>query len=302
MNPITSILRGAAGVARRNTILARLSLACIPDIHWKINVEGIGRMRVRLRRNRSFWLRSPLSLEWYPLAALRAFVRPGDCVWDVGANIGLYARWLVTHLNAKQVCSFEPMSENLPELRYNIELGGIEDRVTVVPWALSDFDGKVTFQIDDYQSASGSIDTVTAGQASKGRQVLGLPPKVETVASRTIDSILKAGELPRPDVMKVDIEGAELMMLKGGAFFFSEHSPRILIETHGLQVSKDCLRFLFEHGYSVAACVREEWHPKRHMRLVPADLERMADQYDAHFIMASKNAADLPDELDYTHL
>jgi hypothetical protein len=38
------------------------------------------------------------------------------------------------------------------------------------------------------------------------------------------------------------------------------------------------------------------------MRLVPADLERMADQYDAHFIMASKNAADLPDELDYTHL
>ena len=54
---------------------------------------AIGLFRIRARRNRSFWLRDPLAQERFPLAALRALVRPGDVVYDVGANIGLYTRF-----------------------------------------------------------------------------------------------------------------------------------------------------------------------------------------------------------------
>ena len=120
------------------------------------------------------------------MAALKAFVRPTDIVWDVGGNIGLYARWLATHLAARHVYTFEPMSENLDELDYNIRNGGVADRVTIVPWALSDVDGEVEFQIDDIQGASGTISAVSGGAASAGRLALALPPKTEKVRSRTI--------------------------------------------------------------------------------------------------------------------
>lgn len=299
---VSRILYPVANVVRQHPSLARFALACVPDWHTHITLPQIGKFRIRLRRNRSLWLRPPLAHEWYPLATLRAFVRPTDIVWDVGANLGLYTRWLVTHLNARQVCSFEPMSENLPELRHNLALGGVAGKVTIVPWALSNTDGEVSFQIDDMQSASGAVDSVHQGRACVSRTALGLPPKTEIVTSRTIDAILRAGELPAPDVLKIDVEGAERMLLDGGQEFFQQASPRLVIETHGLEVAKQCLEFLFDHGYSVAACVPTSWHPRRHLRLDRSVLARMTDQYDAHFIMATKQSNDLPLELDYVNL
>jgi FkbM family methyltransferase len=297
-----NLLHPVINVVRRYPLISRLLLGCVPDVHWHIYIRQIGKLRIRLRRNRSLWLRSPLTHEWYPLAALKAFVKPADTVWDVGANIGLYARWLTTHLNAKQVCSFEPMSENLPELEYNVKLGGVADRVMILPWALSNTDGEVDFQVDDIQSASGAVNSVYAGAACRARSALGLPPKIEKVMSRSVDSLLRDGTLPVPDVIKLDIEGAEGLFLEGAKTFFSQHSPKILIETHGLEVSKQCLAFLFDHGFAVAACVPETWQPHRHMRLERAVLSRMSDPYDTHFIIAAKNAADIPDTLDYANL
>lgn len=302
MSLVSRILRPLAKVVRPHPALARFALGCVPDWHTHITIPELGKLRIRLRRNRSLWLRPPLDLERYPLAALRALVRPTDTVWDVGANLGLYARWLVTHLNARQVCSFEPMADNLPELRHNLELGQVTGRVTVVPWALSNLDGEVEFQVDDMQSASGAVNSVYAGRACRARAALGLPPKVEQVMSRTIDSILKASELPPPDVLKIDVEGAERMLLDGGQKFFRQASPRLIIETHGLEVARQCLEFLFDHGYSVAGHVPAGWHPRRHLRLERAVLTRMTDQYDVHFIVAAKLPQDLPADLDYVNL
>lgn len=81
-------------------MLARAALGVVPDWHMTVSVPQIGNMRIRMRRNRSYWLRPPLTHEWYPLAVLRAFVRPNSVVWDVGANIGLYSRWLASHLGS----------------------------------------------------------------------------------------------------------------------------------------------------------------------------------------------------------
>jgi FkbM family methyltransferase len=287
---------------RRHPAWARAALRCIPDAHRHIRIPEIGRLRIRLRRNRSLWLRPPLTHEWYPLAALRAFVRPADTVWDVGGNIGLYARWLATHLAARRVYTFEPMSENLDELDYNIRCGGVADRVTIVPWALSDADGEIEFQIDDVQGASGTISAVSGGAASAGRSALALPPKSEKVRSRTIDSIIGSGELPPPDVLKIDVEGAERMVLEGGRKFFASATPRLVVETHGIDVSRQCLAFLLDLGYTTAACVPEAVDSGRHMIVERSYLARMVDRYDAHFIMAAKDARSIPAKLDYARL
>jgi FkbM family methyltransferase len=289
-----SILSSALPFFRRHKRLARVALNCVPDWRYHIRVPGVGRMQIRLRRNRSLWLRHPLTHEWYPLSVLKAFVRPTDVVWDVGANIGLYSRVFVQCLHARHVYAFEPMSENLPELRYNLRIGGIEDRVTVLPWALCNQDGVADFQVDDIQSASGALDTVYGGKACRARAALDLPPKVERVQCRTVDSILQEGSVPPPDVIKVDIEGAERMFLDGGERFFAEHSPRLLIETHGVEVMKASLEFLFDRGFYIAGCVPGSWHPTRHLRLSPDVLNRITDQYDVHFIAAAKHPEDLP--------
>jgi FkbM family methyltransferase len=263
-----------------------------------VTIDGIGRLRIRLRRNRSLWIRHAFTHEWYPLSILKAFIKPTDVVWDVGANIGLYSRIFVQRFNARHVFAFEPMSENLPELHHNLAIGGITDRVTVLPLALSSRNGEADFQVDDIQSASGALDAVYHGQACRARAALDLPPKLERVQCRTIDSILQEGSVLAPNVIKLDVEGAERMVLDGGEKFFSEHNPKLLIETHGVEVMKECLEFLFDKGFHVAGCVPGNWHATRHMRLSADVLDRISDQYDVHFIAASKSAEDLPETIE----
>jgi len=52
------------------------------------------------------------------------------------------------------------------------------------------------------QSASGTVNAVTGGKPCAARAAVGLPPLTEKVLCRTVDGILRTGELPRPDVMK----------------------------------------------------------------------------------------------------
>src|SRR5262245_8748721 len=92
--------RAVASWFRRRPRLASWALKLLPDVPITIRIPGIGPFRIRARRNRSFWLRDPLANEGFPLAALRAVVRPGDVVYDVGANIGLYTRYCATVLGA----------------------------------------------------------------------------------------------------------------------------------------------------------------------------------------------------------
>ncbi len=279
--------------------LARLVLACMPDFHIRIRVPEIGPLRIRLKRDRYLWLRPPLANEWYPLTALKAFIRPGDTVWDVGAHLGLYSRWLIQHLKAGTVCAFEPLPQNLPELEHNLGLGKLRDRVRVYPWALAGKDGTAEFQMENVHSGMGALAKTRPEEECWAH---GLKPVTQKVPTRSIDSVLAKREVPVPAVIKLDVEGAEREVLEGGRQFFAGPSARLLIETHGLEVSRECLKFLFETGHTVAACVPGSWSETRHMILKPEALERVRDQYDAHFILAVKNPADMPTTLDYTNL
>lgn len=284
---------------RKSPRLARLALACMPDFHIRIRVPEIGPLRIRLKRDRYLWLRPPLANEWYPLAALKSLVRPGDTVWDVGAHLGLYSRWLIQHLKAGTVCAFEPLPQNLPELEHNLALGKLGDKMKVFPWALAGKDGTAEFQMENVHSGMGALAKTRAEAESWAH---GLKPVTQKVTTRSIDSVLAKREVPVPAVIKLDVEGAEREVLEGGRQFFGGPSARLLIETHGLEVSRECLKFLFETGHTVAACVPGSWSETRHMILKPETLERVQDQYDVHFILAAKNPGEIPGRLDFRNL
>ena len=288
-------VRSLAYRLRTRPVLGRWALRAIPDIRWTLPVEGIGPFRLRLRRNRSLWLRTPLESESFPFAMLRHLVRPGDVVYDVGANVGLYARYLVSTLQAGRVVSFEPVADNRALLAENLRLGGIEDRVTVMPMALADEDGEAEFQLDDMQSASGTLSKVTGGEACVGRQSLGLGPLATRVPVRRLDTLIAESGLPLPAVIKIDVEGAEGLLLRGAADLLRRHGPHLLVELHGVGCIRDVLGLLDGMGYACAGKVSPRFAAGGYGRVDASLLPRIEDMYDIHFLVATRDPADLPE-------
>lgn len=289
-------LRVVARQIRRHPTLARWVLQAMPDWRREINVPGVGPMEIRLRRHRALWLRPPLQTEAFPLALIRSVARPGDVVFDIGANVGFYSRCFVSLFDAARVFAFEPMSENRDDLNRNIKRGGMHDRVAVMPYAACDLDGEEEFQIDNVMSASASLDRVLGGRAATGRHQIGLPPVTEVVQCRRLDSLIDAGEVDPPDLVKIDVEGAELLVLKGAEDYISRRHPRLFLELHGADKACSVLQWLFDAGYFVVGKTKPHVIDASYGLIGPRHLDRIRGPYDVTHVVASIEKADLPTE------
>ena len=142
-------------------------------------------------------------LAWNPeeYAALKAQVHEGATVLDVGANVGAYTMLFATWAGATgRVVAFEPASASRAGLARHLAINGLSDRVVVREEAVSDRTGRASF-----------VDTGTHGDnriVPDGTLEAGAVPTV------TIDDVCAALNLV-PDVIKIDIEGAELSALRG---------------------------------------------------------------------------------------
>lgn len=122
-----------------------------------------------------------------------AFARPGDCVWDIGANVGFYTRQFLDRVGPSgHVVAIEPVPAHIDELRSLAQA----ERLTIVAAALGRVEGKMSFVVD--------------GQASH----LGEAPGALTVRVTLGDSLLDEG-VPAPSVVKIDVEGFEGEVLDG---------------------------------------------------------------------------------------
>jgi FkbM family methyltransferase len=122
-------------------------------------------------------------------------------VLDIGANVGcytmLFARWTG---EAGHVYAFEPAAESRAGLERHLALNDLSARVTVRPEAVSDRSGEAAF--------------LDAGTHGDNRIVPGATSATRTVSALSIDDFCEAARIT-PDVIKIDIEGAELAALRG---------------------------------------------------------------------------------------
>lgn len=278
--------------ARTVPWFGRLILRLLPDVHWTVQIPGVGSFRIRLRRNRSFLLRPPLTHEGFMLGALQRFVRPGDVAYDVGANLGLYCRYISTCFHAGKIVAFEPSPDNLEELRGNLALGGITDQVQVMPIALGDNDGEESFQIDDISSASGTLNRVTDGEACQARAQYGLPPKLTSVRVAKLDSIVESGQAAPPQVIKIDVEGAEDLVLRGAVNTLRRHGPILIMELHGAAVARQVVEDLHAVNYRVFAYFREHTAAGDdvYQEIKPRHYPLIRDFYSLHHLIAGPDA------------
>jgi FkbM family methyltransferase len=158
-------------------------------------------------------------------------VGEGDTVYDIGAHAGYYTL-LASRLTGPggEVHAFEPDAKNQIYLRKHVEANNASN-VTIVTKAVSEEDGHSHFQ---QGSGSGTGSLSESGSL-----------KVETVR---LDSY-SAQRGVQPDLMKIDVEGAEGMVLRGAVRILESARPTIFLSTHGAQVHRDCCRLLASLGY-----------------------------------------------------
>jgi FkbM family methyltransferase len=153
-------------------------------------------------------------------------LEPGMIFFDVGTNAGLFAISAAKKIGGKQVFAFEPCSSTCELLTRNLQLNLVTD-VHVAQTALGASVGGGVLQIN----ARGKDGLNTLGQATHPKsQVVGQ----EDVRVTTVDVFMKDHNISRVDVMKVDIEGAELMLFRGARELLERaDAPLILYEGFG---------------------------------------------------------------------
>jgi FkbM family methyltransferase len=223
----------------------------LPDRVVVRDVEGLGPFAFRLRRHRWMLGDQPFAGGHHAstLAMFRQLIRPGDVVYDIGANIGYYSRFIARDLGASRLVCFEPMTENADLLEQNIRLGKHEGIARVFRLALSDHDGDELLQVDDVMGGTAVLNEVSGGKPSEAREHLGLGPKTQTIKVARLDSLIEREKLPPPGMMKIDTEGAEALVLGGAVETLRTHRPRLAVALHGLEPTAKVLTLLDSLGY-----------------------------------------------------
>ena len=157
------------------------------------------------------------------LRNVREFVRAGNTLWDVGANLGLFA-FAAAGIAGPQgrVIAFEPDVWLVQLLRRSVALqAGSVAPVRVVPAGVAGAVGLREFKISARARAANAL-------AEYGGSQFGSAAEVQTIPVFNLDKLLEM--LPHPDVVKIDVEGAEVEALAGQSAFLERCRPTIICE------------------------------------------------------------------------
>ena len=179
---------------------------------------------------------------------LLKIVKPSSYFFDVGANIGLISAPILYHNADCRVVSFEPSPNTLPFLMRTVEESKYRDRWQVIGKAVSDREGEIKFSIasNDLGAYDGIQDTGRAGATNK----ISLP-------ATTVDKEWEQLGRPPVSTIKIDVEGAEILVLMGSQNCIGECRPFVLLEWNVLNFivykyqAKDLLTYANESNYRV---------------------------------------------------
>ena len=171
-------------------------------------------------------------------------IKLGMTVLDIGADIGYYTLLFAKHVGSKgRVYAFEPIPKAKCYLDKNISMNGL-DNVRTFGFALFDKSDMVCLE-----------EPLTKSQINPSKRRLSRNDiQVET---KVFDEWKLKEGVDNVDLVKLDVEGAELNVLRGMKNTLERQNPRILIELHPNQLKSfgsspsDIIRFLSEFGYKI---------------------------------------------------
>lgn len=166
-------------------------------------------------------------------------------IFDVGANIGTFTTWMARAFPKGNVFSFEPQRSVFQILCGNVAINNLYN-VYTYQYAIGDQNSRIEvdepnyFGNEDYGTFS-LVDTV----------VKNVTDQKLIVEVKTIDWIIDFYSVPRVDLIKIDVEGMDLSVLKGASHMIEKYHPCIFIEHFDYRVSilKELESFLDQYEY-----------------------------------------------------
>ena len=161
------------------------------------------------------------------VAFLKACLQPGDTVFDVGANVGMITIPLgcrLAALGSGEMFAFEPIEANYERLTANIQLNGLKDIVRAFHVALGDAEGTLELSVETRRGSQtgNAIASKIVGEREGYTRISCLLTQ--------LDTLVENQGITKVDVMKVDIEGAEMLFLNGAVKCIETHRPMIFGE------------------------------------------------------------------------
>ncbi len=199
---------------------------------------------------------------------LKRLVKSGDTALDIGANVGYISLVLAKCVgNSGKVFSFEPDSKNFALLKRNLELNA-DCNITPISMAVSDSHQPIRLYHAKFDFNSGAHSMLPSEKHSN---------EFVEIEATTIDDIVKSHEIKKVDVIKIDIEGAEMSAFNGMSETLRQNRPFIVCEL--------CEEHQARAGYTTQAV--KKW---------------MAETFDMHAfkVMESGKLKETP--MEETHL
>lgn len=140
-------------------------------------------------------------------------------IFDIGANIGWFSVRFAKRTPQAAIYAFEPLPHTFSFLQRNVAVNNVGDRVTTFNYGMSDQSGAVDFFISPTAGTNASLKNVAAAENAK--KVTGL--------TLTLDQWV-ANQGVAPDFIKCDVEGAELLVFRGGSYTIAQYRPVVFAE------------------------------------------------------------------------
>jgi FkbM family methyltransferase len=214
----------------------------LPNRYLPYIVPG-GRIYLNIKESPMMLARVFRQYETPKRLAIQAMLKPGMTFVDIGTNKGDFALLAAAVVGSSgQVLCFEPEPVNCYWVRKSIELNGYRN-VKVHEFALGDANEETQL----YLGRQSGWHTLLPSQPDRDR---GSIP----ITKRTLDSVLSEAKLEKIDVMKIDVEGAEMAVLRGAVETLKRNSDMLLLmDLHpslGINPVEVC-KFLHGFGFSV---------------------------------------------------
>jgi len=166
---------------------------------------------------RDFFKKEPETLDW-----IDNFKKEKKIIfWDIGSNIGLYSIYAASNYKNIEVISFEPSTSNLRILSRNISINNLEKKIKIfqIPLGLEknkflEFNERKFNEGESHNSLDKNIDF-------EGNKIN--PTNKYQIFSTNIDKIIEDEILDVPDYIKIDVDGIEHLILKGGLKLFKNY-------------------------------------------------------------------------------
>lgn len=208
--------------------------------------------KIILAKDMQLWVPNEweaMSLNNYEQAVVEALgqtVRSGWTAYDVGANFGFYSVLLGRKVGPKgRLYAFEANPVCIEYLKSNLALNQLAN-CEIFPCALLDNREDIRFTINYSNSAIGLTQRSFYYDSKVGHEV--------KVQGYQLDELVESFNLRKPDLIKIDIEGAEAFAITGMLRTLKKYHPVILLEIHGRSAAEQTLPLLDQIGYRYNDC------------------------------------------------